>query len=297
MRRASTNVRRPRWRQLLALCLTAALGSACSSAGGDPAGAVDPLLQARAWATDPVWYDGQAEKCVYDARRSIYGAERTYAATAYTNKQRMDPATTTKAAGGGGVEVFKHHWSERVPTENYDYDFSTAAFVEADPLRLFKLTVATQEDCGASFKQAWRDGAGLRWSDSVYFPGAGLRSGRLDAGVLSEDALPLVLRNLPFEEAPGSALEAPLLPSQKSTRQVSFQPRPAVAEHTGTETLAVPLGELEAYRVELSVDGAPHATYWFAADPELARALVRYAGRDGVVYELRSHERTAYWAR
>ena len=61
--------------------------------------------------------------------------------------------------------------SELVPTENYDYDFSTATFLEIETMRLFKLTIATQEDCGASFKQVWRKGRNLHWLTNTYFPG------------------------------------------------------------------------------------------------------------------------------
>lgn len=260
------------------------------------------------WRNDPVWYDGKAEKCVYEATRTIYGVERRFLATAYTNKQVMDPATTTKAEEGqGGVEVFKHHWSERVPTERYDYDFSTAVFVRTRDLEPFKLTVATQDDCGASFKQMWRERPGehgLRWLESVYFPGAGLRQGRLegdDHGLV--DALSLTLRDFPFAAAgkrPVVAIGRSLVPSQKSTRRVPFEPRPHVLALAGKETLELPVGAVEAYRVELRDERDDvEATYWLAADGSAPwlHALVRYDGPDGVTYRLRSIERTAYWER
>jgi len=256
-------------------------------------------LRPDSWRTDAVWYDGLAEKCVYEATRTIYGSERKYLATAYTNKQQMDPATTVKAAGDDGgerVEVFKHHWSERVPTENYDYDFSTVSFTRTGDLLPFKLIAATQEDCGASFKQVWRDAKdNLRWMESVYHPGAGLREGRLDGEVLFEDALTLVLRDFPFGGGKGrDATHLWILRSQKSPRSVSFEPETVAVKFMGEETLDLPIGKVAAYRLQLE-----DTSYWFAAEGSAPwlHALVQYEGTGGVSYRLKSLERTAYWER
>jgi hypothetical protein len=250
------------------------------------------------WRTDPIWYDGQAEVCVYEASRPIYGVPRTYLATAYTNKQQMDPSTSTKAAGSEGVEVFKHHWSERAPTERYDYDFSTAVFVRSEDLAPFKLTAATQEDCGASFKQVWAEGARLSWMDSVYFPDAGIRSGVLARPEQAHfaDALPLLLRDFPFD-APQER-ELWLVPGQRDTHQVSFEPVRAVVRHVGRETLDLPVGSVAAHHLRVDGDGVG-CDLWFAADgtaPWL-HALVRYGDDRGVTFALKSLQRSAYWER
>lgn len=249
------------------------------------------------WRVDPAWHDGRAEKAVYAATRSIYGVERRYDAIAYTNKQRMDAASTVKD-DGGAVEVFKHHWSERVPTERYDYDLSTAAFVDAGSLDGFKLTAATQEDCGASFKQVVRADGGFAWLESVYHPGGGVREGRLPAGVVFEDALPLVLRDFPFDAPERRTLA--VVPSQKDPQRVPFEPRAMSVVHRGRERLDLPIGAVDAHRLELvDANGRTRATYWFDADGSAPRlhVLVRYAGPGGVTYALAEHERTAYWAR
>lgn len=279
-----------------------ALLAAASCAAPPPAGVPWPLAPS-GWRTDPAWHDGRAEVCTYEATRTIYGLERRFVATAYTNKQRMDERTTTKAEGdAAGVEVFKHHWSERVPTERYDYDLSTATFTRTADLAPYKLTAATQEDCGASFKLLWREGERLAWLESVYLPGAGLREGALDArGVACEDALTLVLRDFPFEGATaGTSFPLALVPSQRSTRSVPFAPRAARVRYGGREPLALPAGALDAHRLVLEdAAGAALATYWFAADgtaPWL-HALVRYEGPDGLSYRLRSLAREAYWER
>lgn len=264
-----------------------------------PDGAVPWALREEGWRTDAAWYDGQAEKCVYEASRRIYGVARTYLATAYTNKQQMDPRTSVKATGEG-VEVFKHHWSERAPTESYDYDFSTAVFVRTADLSPFKLTVATQEDCGASFKQVWDQDGELRYLESVYFPGAGMSEGECDRGSHLTDALPLVLRDFPFDSAMGTRKAFELVPSQKDTHAVPFESEPCTVKLAGRETLSLPVGDVDAFRLELSMrDGSVRATYWFAADgtaPWL-HALLQYEDVHGTHYRLRSIERTAYWER
>ncbi len=159
------------------------------------------------WRTDPVWYDGQAEVALYAAEREIYGEVRHYRASVYTNKESVDPRTSCKSEDGKGVEVFKHHWRERIPTQNYDYDYSTMSYSLAADLAPFKLTMSSHEDCGASLKEFWRDEDGrMLWDTSNYFPGGGNRNGRLGAAknLALEDALTLSLRDYDFDIPPSS---------------------------------------------------------------------------------------------
>ena len=120
------------------------------------------------WAADPIWHDGLVEKAVYDAEKVIYGHPRRYEATLLTNKEAHDPATWTKSTGGGGTEVWKFNQVEVVPTPNYDYKFETTVHLETRDLSLTRLDAASQEWCGASFKQLLRRGDG---------PSAGTTSG------------------------------------------------------------------------------------------------------------------------
>lgn len=258
------------------------------------------LAPAETWRTDRVWYDGLAEKCTYAATRTIYGIERRYEAVAYTNKERVDPRTGVKTDAEDGVEVFKHHWSERVPTEQYDYDFSTMTYTRVEDLAAWKLTAATQEDCGASFKEVWRDGSKLRWADSVYFPGAGRREGTLDGKVVFFDALPLVMRDFRFDAAEDRYAGFSLLPMQKDTHAVSFEPERRTARLAGTSVLDLPIGKVRAYEVELvKPDGSVEARLWHATDGSAPwlHVLVRFEGPQGITYELKKHERLAYWKR
>lgn len=250
------------------------------------------------WRTDPAWYDGKAEVCVYDATLEIYGTPRTYRATIYTNKQRMDPRLGVKASGDGGVEVFKQHRSERIPTENYDYDYSIAVFARTDDLSLFKLTRASQEDCGATFTHVLRRGDALEYWTSGYFPGEGVREGRLDGDLVFEDALPLVLRDFPFESPRERRLR--LIPTMRTNRLPALEPVPRVVRYGGAETLDLPAGRIPAHRLEVVTPaGEVESRLWFAAEggaPWL-HAMVAYEGPRRASYRLVSLERRAYWER
>ncbi|MCK6444947.1 MAG: DUF3108 domain-containing protein [Planctomycetes bacterium] len=252
------------------------------------------------WLSDPVWYDGQAEKCVYEATRTIYGKERKYRAIAYTNKERIDETTTCKSSTDQGLETFKHHWSEIVPTENYDYRFSTCVHLETATLRPYKLTVSTQEDCGASFKLAVRKGANLEWTESVYFPDAGQRQGQIAGAHTAHfvDELPLLLRDFPFDP-PGDRYVR-VSPSQKDTRSVAWPTFDVHVTWEGKETIEVPAGRIETHHLSAtSTKNDWKADYWFAADKTAPRlhVLVKYVGPNGESYALVSQERTAYWKR
>lgn len=286
-----------RW--LLAGLLATALAG-CRLTIGFPDHPGHLLLWTRpSWSRDPAWYDGQAEKCVYEATRTIYGKERRYLATAYTNKERVDAATTCKTDDPNGLEVFKHHWSEIVPTERYDYRFSTMTYHRVEHAEPFKLTVSTQEDCGASFKECWPESNRFRWSDSVYFPGAGRREGEIERTDVFAfaDGLALALRYLPANE-PSAPQRLALVPAQRDTHHVSWDLVSRSVRCTGRTTLELPIGRIEADGYELSNDaGLVLERFWFAADerPPVLRAMVRYEGQDGVTYALKSIERTAYW--
>lgn len=252
------------------------------------------------WLTDPIWYDGRAEKCVYEATRTIYGVERKYRAIAYTNKERIDEATTAKSSTDQGLETFKHHWSEIIPTENYDYRFSTCVHLETATLRPYKLTVSTQEDCGASFKLAVRKGANLEWFESVYFPDAGQRQGTIAGAHTAHfvDELTLLLRDFPFDSPRDRYVR--VSPSQKDTRSVDWRTFDVHLIWKGRETLEVPAGKLETHHLEArAVKGDWRADYWFAADGSAARlhVLVKFVGPNGESYALVSQERSAYWVR
>ena len=142
----------------------------------------------------------------------------------------------------------------------------------------------------------WRDeDEKLRWLESVYHPGAGLREGRLGDDVFFEDALSLLLRDFPFGGGKGrDATHLRILRSQKSPRAVSFEPETVAIRVMGRETLELPVGKVDSYRLQVE-----DTSYWFAAEGSAPwlHALVQYEAPNGTTYRLKSLERTAYWER
>jgi hypothetical protein len=255
------------------------------------------------WRDDPAWYSGKAEWALYDAVRPIYGVLRRYEATLFTNKQQMDPATTTKAEDWRGedrVEVFKHNLSEMIPTEHYTYRFLTTCFVDAGTLAPRKLAVSTQEDCGTTFKHFVVDDDGVEADQFCYFPGPGEDHAEYarprDFGM--HDALSLTLRDYPFDAAEHPTQRLTLVPDQTDTHRTNQRGATATVEYVERTTVTVPFGAIDAHHLRVthqSDGGVTETNYWFAADPALRRVMVRYEGPYGVRYALKKYGFWAYW--
>lgn len=265
------------------------------------------------WRAHAVWDDGKAERAVYDATRPIYGEPRDYRARIFTNTEHASPETFTKsdAPTERDRHVFKHHLREDIPTDNYDYHFSTMSYLGVADLKSLKLDMGVQEDCGATFKQYVNHADTLRWRQFSYFPDEGQAGGEYDppAALVFEDALALVLRGYPFDDPPDT-LTLALLPSQRSNRWSPHEPEPWQVRYHGRQTLSLPVGEVEAHHLRLTpaaehgtTDQPPAHDFWFAAEGDYRQGeaglhvMVRYHGPAGQRYELRAIEREAYWQR
>ncbi|MEQ9454948.1 MAG: hypothetical protein RLN76_10205 [Phycisphaeraceae bacterium] len=260
------------------------------------------------WNADPIWYDGLCEIATYKATRVIYGQPRDYTARVFTNKEQYSPKTTTKVSGASGIEVFKHHRRDGVPTENYTYYFSTMAYLDAGSLGPVKLEMASQEDCGATFKSLVVEGGRMRYLQSSYFPGEGIREGdeRIDRGVtVFFDGLTLSLRSFPFGS--GKVLTLEVVPPQIDTHLTQVTPVRATVRDTGKEVVSLPIGDIEAHHLVVELDraigGSKRFDYWFAAEGAYVEGeaglhlLVKHAGPWGQTLELEGIERRAYWLR
>jgi hypothetical protein len=260
---------------------------------------------ASSWKADRAWNQGQAEFALYDAVRPLYGIDRHYDARIFTNKQYMNPETTTKASNwrdAGNIEVFKHNVSEMIPTENYTYRFLTTGFIRVDTLKTYKLAMSSQEDCGSTYKQFIATDGEVRARAFCYFPDAGARSVEYDAPrrLAFQDALSLRLRDYPFDASERPTLTLDLVPDQTDTHETSLRPSRATVSYVGRETITVPYGDVEAHHLRVSHDrdgGAERSEYWFADSREMRHVMVRYRGPYGVRYELRKLAWWAYWDR
>lgn len=251
----------------------------------------------RDWRDDRVWFDGKAECAVYDAVRVIYGKERQYKARLFTNKEYASAETKTKSATGKGRAVFKHHLREDIPTENYHYHFSTMVYVGTNDLKSLKIDMGSQEDCGATFKQFINHAGTLNWAQFSYFPDEGRKEGSYEPGsdLTYQDALSLVLRGYPFDDPRDIALA--LVPDQTDTHLTEARPLSATVTYIGREGLDLPNGHREAHHLTVTCEqGVPRTMhYWFDAEDDLRRIMLKYSDDRGYTLELASVERRAYW--
>jgi len=291
-------------RTVVALLLMVAIGGVLAA----PSYA-EPPPWTDGWKSHRVWYDGKAEYAEYEASRVIYGQPRSYTARFFTNKERYDFATSTKA-NSGGLEAFKFHQRHDAPTPNYMYHFSTMAYVDTQNLMPVKLEMSSQEDCGATFKQfvTQRKGQAMDWMQSSYFPGEGVKRGKLpltgEVPLVYADALPLVLRSFPFGKV--EQIELDVIPTQTDTHLTPVERVRVVVRYAGREVVEVPAGKIDAHVLQVLPQGAAEYTradrYAFAAaegaDPSLPARLhvmVHMRTADGRELKLKQCKRWAYW--
>ncbi len=292
-------VRRP-----LAACLVGGVAGLSVFMVSSDAPAVS-VAAAPEWRSDPAWYDGSAEWAVYDAVRPIYGQGRTYQATIFTNKQQMDPKTTTKASdwrAAGNVEVFKHNCSEIIPTENYDYRMLTTAFIRTKDLSPMKVVASTQEFCGTTYKEFTCDGRNVDANMFCYFPEGGKETAsyRQSDTLAFHDGLSLTLRDYPFESSEKPTMKLSLVPDQTDTHETGLRPADATVSYVGRETLNLPYGAVEAHHLRVTHardGGTTTSNYWFAADVSMRHVMVQYEGPYGVEYKLKKLGWWTYWDR
>jgi len=257
------------------------------------------------WRDDPAWNSGKAEWALYEAERVVYGKPRQYEATIFTNKQHMDPKTTTKATNWkdpDSIEVFKHNISEIFPTENYPYRMLTTSFIRTDNLQPYKLTASSQEDCGSSFRNFVADNNQMKIDQFCYFPDSGHSEKTLDTskGIAFHNALSLTLRDFPYGAVFIKQPELNLIPDQRKNTKTKTSPEIATITYIGEEEITIPYGKLNAHhlRIDHSEDGGEtESHFWFAADPKLLNVMVQYQGPYGIKYKLKNYGWWAYWDR
>ncbi|MDX2199953.1 MAG: hypothetical protein SF069_13410 [Phycisphaerae bacterium] len=250
----------------------------------------------------PVWNDGLAEICYYDARRPIYGVERRYTSVHIVNREWFEPVAgvkTDRIDDPTAVAVLKLNVAEEVPTENYNYRLLTTLFVRRDDLSPLKLVGSSQEWCGSIFNI-------FRWQDDrldgrtfSYFEGEAEQTFELAVAVRPLEAFLLIARDAvasgdaqPRERAaPYLAQLAPARrgPASRTPAPLGCQVRVEPAAHA-----TVPAGRFMARRVLLTAgdDAGPLGEALIEVAPP--HRVLRYA-LGGVIGELRDVERRAYW--
>jgi hypothetical protein len=251
-----------------------------------------------AWATDPLWDDGQAEVTLYDARRSQYGKIESYEALFIVVKEDFNRALLVKADPPYDnkplLPVLKLNAVHSYWTDNYPYQFMASVFVRRDdPTRLVKLTLSSQEWCGNTFKEVKTAGGQSELIYHSYFDGQGDGRRPLDLrpGDLLEDQLPLALRGLHFDN--GLEVHPRILPSLISNSlRGPMEFSAATITVLGEEEITVPAGAFAAWKVRLAL-AELEQTWWFEKDAP--HKLLQMESSDGRTWRLKAYTRKPYW--
>lgn len=255
-------------------------------------------------AWDPVgllaharWDDGLAEVARYAARGVVDGKEQARAVVRVALRALHDPITGTRPEGTSGraieaIETLALHEAAAGAA-----DARTVAVVldRRDARRVLGATAAAAGARGVTTVRLRRTPAGLRRDACSPFEGEGTWQDRLEADVVLEDQLPLLLRAVDW--AATDALEVELLPSLLSDRAPrDLRPARTRIARAGFEQVKTAAGTFDCVRLEAQVAGRT-ARWWLATVGEHAatRPLVRWD--DGATQaELTGLEREA-WGR
>jgi len=269
----------------LGLLLLTAAGCSAPERGAPPATSLGAL---------PVWDDGLAEICYYDATRVIYGEPRRYTRVHLFNREWFDTAAGVKTEhrdAPAAVAVFKLNIAEEIPTENYNYRFLTTLFIDRAAMKPYKLVSSSQEWCGATYKHLRWSPAGLELRSFSYFEGEAEQAGTAPAEALPQEALFVLARQWTASGAAPRSLE--LLPAMRGSHGVEPQAQTAAVEDEGVQRARSGAGSIDVrvFRVQRGDE-----TQRFRVDTEAPFRVVSWEG-PGETMSLRRVERRAYWDR
>lgn len=287
-------LRRP-WVALLpVLLLTACSAPAPTAPAGPPPSSLGGLQRHfnLKWAQNQHWDDGLAEVATYAAEREVYRKRRLYELTIITVKEDFNRAFDVKTDDYQREDLFavmKVNQFCRIPTDNYPYHYLTSLFFRReDPLQLHKLTSASQEWCGNTFKALTDSTGAYRYAYNSYWDGQGTGRRTLPRDIVPEDALPYSLRSLRFNDQP--LFELNVLETQQTNQAAA--PRLYRAE---VRVARAPDAEAPrpAWRVTVRLEQGKDNVYWF--DQHYPHLLLKHRAWDGRTLLLQAERRYAYW--
>ncbi|HWM94406.1 MAG TPA: hypothetical protein VN493_26865 [Thermoanaerobaculia bacterium] len=234
------------------------------------------------WRRDPLWDDGKAEFCAYDATWARYGQHYPGRALLILVKEPWNPTLDVKAddAKAAPFEVLKLSHSRDVPTGIYTYHQMASVYLRRDTGALQKVAATSSEACGISTAQVARG----RLETRSYFDGQGDRSMDYPAGAVPEDGLPAILRDFVRGEAPATLRVFP------SLMQTRFPELAASDWSVAKRSVDDGVDNGVEFRLTRQKDSL---SYTF--EREAPHRLLRFERADGTVYEMTKCERIPYW--
>lgn len=296
------------WIAVLAVLVVSISQLACESAPNTEAGSL-PEAEAASGTTLPVdpayltsdlWNDGQAEVAFYQVERTQdqYGRPepQSFMAGTYLVKHRFSRDTMSKVTDASGVSAFKSALFYEFESGSYQYKRNWVVNARQSDLAPLKQSFTSFDWCSNLFREIRYAADGSveieKRSDDY---GNGLQAVSGEADAVPPAHVLFLVRALAF----GDDAEArfAVLSPDGSTVGVT-------AVLSGTEPLALPSGERDAERIELTYD-VPAAspigektgtteTYWRGTGE--ARHLLKMSGDDGrYAMTLVEELRTPYW--
>jgi len=248
-------------------------------------------------AGDPIWDDGKAEVSIYQVEEPYSGQVRRFEARMIVVKEDFKREQLVKSepgpVPGETFPVLKLNHLRLIPAGTYDYHQIVSVFLDRETFRTVKLTMAHFESCGITYVEAIPKGDRLIHTSHSYWDGEGDRVQKIPftpADYLY-DALPLQLRGLDFTDS--SPRKARVLPTQMGGRVRSTSLVPMEIQVAGKESLKVPAGVFETYRVEITLPEGKENFFFETAFPH---HLIQLDTMRGGHYRLRKTIRLDYWS-
>ncbi|MEM9553486.1 MAG: hypothetical protein AAGC60_04455 [Acidobacteriota bacterium] len=282
------------------VALTCAVGLATvHTAVAEPAGLLESLDSS--WIENSAWYQGDAEINLYDGTLVIYGEPRAAERIVHIFvTEAHDPDLLVKADDwrrDDAVGMLKLNYVTEAQTGVYYYNQMFSFFFERAAMNLAKMTLASHEWCGNTFKELvnFRHADGSAWHEyefNTYWDGEG--DGSFDVSFPDDlvvyESLPGQLRPLRFAE--GLEVRFPLLGRQLSSRVKPPTPQPATLRVASRGAVEVPAGRFDAWTLELEHEGGVDTLVFEAAFPN---RMLRWQQAGGDRFVLRHSDRMAYW--
>jgi len=250
----------------------------------------------RSWMESSYWFDGKAEINLYRTRLVFYGTPREGDDVSHVVvTESHKPDLLVKADDWrqpGLVDMLKFNYVTSVQTGAYSYQQMLSFFFPQKTLRLAKMTLASHEWCGNTFKELVNFGDRQSYEFNTYWDGQGDGSYETDfpSDLVVYDSLPVQLRPLDFRE--GLETEIHLLARQLSSKASPPRWHKAGLRVVGRSPIEVPAGEFQAWEVVVEHRGGTDRLFFEA---EFPHRMLRWERPGDELFELRKSVKLAYW--
>ncbi len=237
------------------------------------------------WANNKLWYDGNAEVNIYDAQMNIYGKTRSFEYTYVFVKEDFTPEYRVKTDDYSESDLYpvmKCNQFARVPTDNYPYHFLTSVFVRwENPEQVDKITTASQEWCGNTFKEFLETSKGFDFTYHSYWDNQGDGKMSIEKAWF-EDQLPYTLRALDFKD--GLSFSQQLYSTEKHSK--ARKPKAQKAQFSVSD---------DGQEWKVTVDTPSGSSeYWFGK--AYPNKLIKQRTWWGLNLDLKKSARYPYWS-